>query len=244
MKFVSRANWKARSAQTSREITPQYGGVAIHHVGTKGKLTPSSHAKCASIVRGIQKYHMESNGWNDIAYTLLVCVHGYVFEGRGILRRTAANGSNAGNQNYYAICALVNDSDKLTKELLQGIKEGVAYLKQKGRAGSRIVGHKNLFNTDCPGTLYKYVTNGTFKPTTSKPDPNRYPGHLVKKGDSGATVKKIQNQLIKLGFKLPKYGADGDFGDETDKAVRTFQEKKKLKKDGVVGPETWKALFK
>lgn len=245
MKFVSRKNWNARIAHVSRDITPQNGGVAIHYVGDKGKLTPSSHTKCASIVRSIQNYHMNTNGWSDIAYSLLVCVHGYVFEGRGVLHRTAANGSSSGNQNYYAICGLVNKSDPLTKELIQGIKEGVAYLGQKGRAGSKIVGHKNLYNTDCPGQLYKYVTNGTFKPTPPKPGSgSNYPGHLIKKGDSGSTVKKIQNQLIKLGFKLPKFGADGDFGEETENAIRTFQQKNKLSKDGVVGPKTWGALFK
>ena len=52
----------------------------------------------------------------------------------------------------------------------------------------------------------------------------------------------LQKQLLKLGYKLPKYGADGDFGSETKKAVKAFQTDKGLQVDGIVGPKTWAAL--
>lgn len=65
---------------------------------------------------------------------------------------------------------------------------------------------------------------------------------LLKNGSEGASVKALQTLLILRGYKLPKYGADGDFGSETVAAVKKFQTAKKLGVDGVVGAKTWKAL--
>lgn len=67
---------------------------------------------------------------------------------------------------------------------------------------------------------------------------------VLEKGAKGAEVKTLQRLLMALGYDLGKYGADGDFGSATDKAVRAFQKDKKLSVDGVVGEDTWTALLK
>ena len=61
---------------------------------------------------------------------------------------------------------------------------------------------------------------------------------VLERGDSGPAVEKIQQALIFLGFPVPNVGANGIFGDETGLAVRSYQEARGLKVDGVVGPET------
>lgn len=48
---------------------------------------------------------------------------------------------------------------------------------------------------------------------------------LPSKGDQGPTVEYWQRMLLEAGEKLPKFGADGDFGDETQNAVNSFREK-------------------
>lgn len=40
------------------------------------------------------------------------------------------------------------------------------------------------------------------------------------------------------------YGADGDFGAATEKAVKKFQTANKLAADGIVGKDTWTALLR
>ena len=35
---------------------------------------------------------------------------------------------------------------------------------------------------------------------------------ILKNGEKGDHVKKLQEVLIKLGFSLPVFGADGDYG--------------------------------
>lgn len=242
MKVVSRTAWGAESNSFPTNISPEKGGIAFHYVGGEGKLTPSSHSKCASIVREIERHHIHTNGWVGIAYSALVCQHGYVYQGRWTSHRTAANGTNDANNRYYAICGLVNKNDIPTAEMIQALKESSAYFRAQGGAGREAVGHRDVYNTDCPGgQLYQEVKKGTFRGKIV--NPNKYPGSPIHYGDRGGSVKKVQKQLIKRGHPVGTYGADGIFGDDTKAAVLDFQEAHKLRKDGIVGPKTWVSLF-
>lgn len=64
----------------------------------------------------------------------------------------------------------------------------------------------------------------------------------LNRGLSGAAVSAMQQDLLALGFKLPQYGADGDFGAETEKAVKDFQYTYGITVDGIVGPQTAAAI--
>lgn len=58
---------------------------------------------------------------------------------------------------------------------------------------------------------------------------------------TGEHVKRIQEALIHLGIDLPENGADSRFGNETEKAVKDFQEHagmSKSERDGIVGRKT------
>jgi peptidoglycan hydrolase-like protein with peptidoglycan-binding domain len=78
----------------------------------------------------------------------------------------------------------------------------------------------------------------TYKPgTTSVTPPVNTPG-IYRKGDSGSEVKKFQQELLTLGYKLPKFGADGQYGDEMVAAVKAFQKDNGLASDGIIGKDT------
>ena len=66
---------------------------------------------------------------------------------------------------------------------------------------------------------------------------------LLTKGTEGNDVKQLQEHLLKLGYSLPKYGADGDFGSETEAAVRAFQKAEGLEVDGKYGEKSHAALM-
>lgn len=61
---------------------------------------------------------------------------------------------------------------------------------------------------------------------------------VLQRGDSGSAVTKIQEALIVLGFPVPQVGANGIFGNETELAVKSYQEARGLSVDGIVGSET------
>jgi peptidoglycan hydrolase-like protein with peptidoglycan-binding domain len=78
----------------------------------------------------------------------------------------------------------------------------------------------------------------TTTPSSSTAVKPSVPVGMLGLGSEGAEVKQLQENLMKLGYKLPKYGADGDFGDETLQAVLQFQKDKNIEQDGIVGPAT------
>ena len=62
----------------------------------------------------------------------------------------------------------------------------------------------------------------------------------LKLGSTGKLVARLERRLRALGFDIE---VDRDFDEKTYRAVRTFQRDKGLEADGVVGTETWAALF-
>lgn len=78
---------------------------------------------------------------------------------------------------------------------------------------------------------------------TPEPSDGKTPTVNLKRGDKGAKVKEFQVKLMELGYKLPKYGADGDFGKETKAAVEQFQRDNGIPVSGIVDEQTWEAIF-
>ena len=89
----------------------------------------------------------------------------------------------------------------------------------------------------------------TFGGSTPAPDPSPAPApqpsinnNVLSIGDTGEDVRKLQEQLVKLGYNVGSKGPDGDFGSKTYAAVIDFQRKHNLKDDGIVGPLTENAI--
>ena len=67
--------------------------------------------------------------------------------------------------------------------------------------------------------------------------------NYIRPGQKSEFVRELQELLLKLGYQLPKYGADGDFGSETVRAVQKFQTETEISDDGVIGPDTASKLL-
>lgn len=168
MLFVTRAAWGARAPKSTSPISEVLGD-ALHYEGPAMGSFP--HTSCASKVRGIQAFHMDGRGWADIAYSAVVCPHGYVYEGRGKGRRSAAQGTNDGNAHYYAVCGLWGQGDPVTDAAKQAYLDAFAWL---GGGGQRRP-HSSFHATACPGDPVRaWIAAGLPAPgpaPTPKPTP-------------------------------------------------------------------------
>ncbi|HWQ25109.1 MAG TPA: peptidoglycan recognition protein, partial [Gaiellaceae bacterium] len=79
--IVPRALWGAD--ESIRRQPPVYAPAlrfaVVHHTAGRNDYT---RAEAAAIVRGIQLFHVQGNGWNDIGYNFLVDRFGTIYEGR------------------------------------------------------------------------------------------------------------------------------------------------------------------
>lgn len=67
------------------------------------------------------------------------------------------------------------------------------------------------------------------------------PGRVLRAGDTGDAIRDLQHRLIGAGHSIAPSEL-GMFGPRTERAVRDFQTARRIRVDGLVGPETWSAL--
>lgn len=89
------------------------------------------------------------------------------------------------------------------------------------------------------GLMTKYFEYDGIRAEDLRPD-----DRLLKNGCEGEDVKQLQTALIRLGYDCGRWGADGDFGDATELALKAFQRDSGLDADGICGPKTRAALDK
>lgn len=165
IQLVTRAQWGAQPREVgTTSIAPE--GVVIHWEGG-GWSWPWPHSTCDDKVRAMQEDHMHgTHNWSDIAYNYLACPHRYVFEGRGYDRRSSANGDSDVNYKYFAVqCMWGTKGGHVPDDLKSAARDAIDYLRIHGHAGSKILGHRDTNETDCPGDeLYAWVKLGAPRP--------------------------------------------------------------------------------
>ncbi|MFE1926542.1 N-acetylmuramoyl-L-alanine amidase [Streptomyces asoensis] len=242
MKLVTRTElgWPASAAPTQTSTK----GVKVHYEGTPvSTRLLSDHAACIAEWKAIRKSHLANTkeNYSDVAYNYAACPHGYLLEGRGIGKRTGANGNQDLNKGHYAIVGLVG-SEGLTEPtdaMLSAIRDGIELLREHG-AGTEIRGHRDGYATSCPGgPLYAWVQKGAPRPggTAAEPKPSTRPAvslaHIVAAARKdpaaaqGHTTHKAEVLLVEKALKaeglLPAEYVDGSFGTKTISAYARWQ---------------------
>lgn len=88
----------------------------------------------------------------------------------------------------------------------------------------------------------KDVDYSDVKPIEVGPQSDGVGTRLLRRGCKGDDVKALQAALNKWNNGYEALAVDGAFGSLTEAAVKIFQADSGLKADGIVGPQTWKAL--
>ena len=245
MKLVTRSAWSAKPAKYDLAYIASTLGVKVHYEGTyvpKSLAAADAHSTCAGRMRDIQASHLANTreDYSNIAYNAVVCPHGYVFEGRGLHRRTGANGTATLNTRHYAVCAMLGNSGLVQPPdaMLDGLVDAIQWLRAGGSAGDLVLGHRDGHATACPGDpLYAWVQAGAHRPDGTAPqggtggeatggtDIARYQvtinGLAYGYGTFGAHVTSVGMALVTKG--LGRFYAVGPGPEWTDANTRAFQ---------------------
>ncbi|WP_075693854.1 N-acetylmuramoyl-L-alanine amidase [Streptomyces acidiscabies] len=237
MQLITRAQlgWGPSAAPTQTSTR----GVKVHYLGQDvDPALATTHTKCIALWKAIRASHLANprENYSDIAYNFGACPHGYLLEGRGIGKRTGANGDQPLNKGHYAVVGLIGNKglSQPTDAMLTAIRDGIELLRQHG-AGDEIQGHRDGYSTDCPGApLYAWVKQGAPRPgaPTGPTRPVVDLSQLVaaartdppKSGTpvSYAGTRTVEDALVKEGL-LAKSLADGHFGTATVTAYAAWQ---------------------
>ena len=85
---------------------------------------------------------------------------------------------------------------------------------------------------------YVLAVDGYYGPDTKAKIEDAIGKDFLCVGDQGNQVEELQSNLIYLGYDCGVSGADGDFGADTEAAVKAFQKTCGLDVDGNAGPKT------
>lgn len=250
-RIITREEWGAEYGRghATDGAKPQ---LIVHHDG-KMLIRPSaSFADECALMRRIERYHSVDNGWNGIAYTdVLMPYSARIFQGRGFGR----TGSHVPGQNSSSLGLFIpvnGDEYEPTPEVIEAFHWYRAEAIRLGHLAKKHVvrGHQDYNKPECPGDrVYRALVRevDVMSVPTFRDFARAHPTLRQGKGGKAAQrweqdlVRLLQSRLHKLGY-LEERHITGFFGPLTDGAVRRYQANRRLTVDGVVGPQTYKAM--
>ncbi len=151
-----REAWGARPAQTSRMIPHTIERLTVHHAGTQSGTTGPAQ------FRGWQNWHMDGQGWPDLAYHVIIGIDGTVYEGRDPRYRGDTGTTYDTTGHFLVVVEGDFNTDEPTPAQVQSLTRVLAWAAEEyGVSSSTIAGHKDYAATTCPGThLHALIESG------------------------------------------------------------------------------------
>ena len=100
-------------------------------------------------IYNVHNFHQHTNGWIGIGYNFFINPDGTVFEGRGL---NVGAGATGYNYNSIHVCFAGNfENQKPSETQLENGKNLIEYLLTLVPSDVKIIGHKDIGKTACPG---------------------------------------------------------------------------------------------
>jgi hypothetical protein len=208
--IITRGQWGARPQVCAPDVAGSLAGAVVHH--TAGSNSYTTVAQAMAQIRGDQAYHIDARGWCDIGYNFVVDKWGNIYEGRANSLTQAVIGVHAtgANTGTVGVSMLGNyDTVGTTPQMIDAVGRIIgwrlaAYGVNPLGAGTypsglylpRIVGHRDVTSTACPGR-YGYAQLGNIRNIAAVSGP------AMPLADAQAITRKLYRDML---------GRDADAG--------------------------------
>lgn len=173
--ILSRSQWGARAPKVAPVTAPDLKLAVVHH---SVNANTYSRDDVPALLRGIQAYHMDAQGWNDIAYNFAVDRFGRIWEARaGGVDKVIVGGHAKGFNTFTTGVMVLGDFSTATptQASVDAVADIIGWKFARHRVDVRgstqftslggprypsgtvvqlpkIVGHGDVGQTSCPGS--------------------------------------------------------------------------------------------
>jgi len=176
----SRASWNALDYKGTPQIASELKMAIVHHTVSRNGYAAG---EVAGMIAAIQRYHMDSNGWNDIGYNFVVDRFGGIWDARQGGTHNAVIGGHAYGFNTATTGISVlgdHQSARPSSEAVEAVTALAAWkldlhgcdvaapvwyssaATDTSGTYARIIGHRDVGSTACPGQ-YLYPQLGAIR---------------------------------------------------------------------------------
>lgn len=148
-----RCRWEAapyRGLPTPLQLP--LGFLYVHHTYVPAPPC-TTFTQCSANMRSMQRFHQDTRGWDDIGYSFVVGSDGYVYEGRGW--HWVGAHTRGHNTRGFGVAFVGNYTETLpTEAALRTVREVLPRCALRAgllRPDYKLLGHRQLVATDCPG---------------------------------------------------------------------------------------------
>jgi N-acetylmuramoyl-L-alanine amidase len=192
MKVIERAEWGARPPKWSERLTVTPRHTFLHYNGpaVSNNVYAGDYAGVCGFLRGIQNYHMDTQGWPDVAYSFAADSMGRLYRLRGWNVAQAATLN--WNWQSHSVLLVLGGEQQPTAPMIGAVN---TVIREAIRlyGPQTVLGHQQAPNsTSCPGgPVMRLIGQGVFNGALN-PEPEPEPEIEIEDDDMSKVVVDVR----------------------------------------------------